>query len=206
MYFYYHDFISLFTPFSYLSWSLTFMTVLLYLFNTKIIMYNIFISSYQGLSHIRMVFFLCICVVNSSRIPAIVYSRKWGVIAYHRRKSSAGRRFELSVSCWRIHGHAVVTGESRLFLQRHRRTVISTVYRLVWVAESDTSCCIFFKSSRLAKTNDLDLLILWLLLQAEKHLMELLTGVLEPEFNNQHPLWRGRGRVGVFIVMDMDVG
>ena len=53
--------------------------------------------------------------------------------------------------------------------------------------------------------NHFGLLILHMLLQVEEYLVELLADVLGLGFNNQHPPRRGRGRLGVFIVMDMDV-
>ena len=67
------------------------------------------------------------------------------------------------------------------------------------------SCCIFFKSSRLVMSNYLCLLILHLLLQVEEHLVELLASVLGLKFSSYHPPQCGRGRLGVFVVMDMVV-
>ena len=67
------------------------------------------------------------------------------------------------------------------------------------------SYCVFYESSRLAEPNHLGLLILHLFLQVKEYVVELLAGVLGFGFSSQHPPRYGRGRVRVFIIMDMDV-
>ena len=63
---------------------------------------------------------------------------------------------------------------------------------------------LIFKNNRPMESNHLCLLSFHLLLQVGEHLVKLLAGVLGLRFSSQHLPRLGRGRVGVFIVMDMN--
>ena len=69
----------------------------------------------------------------------------------------------------------------------------------------NTSRCVFFKGSRLVESTHLLLLFFHPLLQAVKHLKELLIGVLWFGRDCKGPLRRGERRLGTFSVDDVDV-